>query len=292
MESDLADYENNLTRITAEKQRIQTELTLANKIQADMLPNLFPPFPDRDEFSIYASMTPAKEVGGDFYDFFLVDEDHLALVMADVSGKGIPAALFMMMSKIMLQNQAMTGKEPKDVLTAVNNQICSNNKEQMFVTVWIGILELSTGKLTAANAGHELPILKERDGSFELVRDKHGLVIGAMEGIPYRDYTLQLHPGSKLFLYTDGLLEATNASNELFGAERALDALNRAKDAAPQELLEFVDADVKRFVGDAPQFDDLTMLCLQYNGPSDRTETDTNRLRSRQACQPVLRTSC
>ena len=272
MESDLADYEKHLTRIAAEKERIHTELSLANKIQADMLPNIFPPFPDRDEFHIFASMTPAKEVGGDFYDFFLVDDDHLAIVMADVSGKGVPAALFMMMSKIMLQNQAMSGKDPKDVLIAVNDQICRNNKEQMFVTVWIGILELSTGKLTASNAGHERPILKEPGGGFELIRDKHGLVVGAMYGMRYRDYELQLHPGAKLFLYTDGLMEATNAANELFGEARTLETLNRAQDADPQALLEFVDAEVRRFVGDAPQFDDLTMLCLQYNGPSGSAE--------------------
>jgi serine phosphatase RsbU (regulator of sigma subunit) len=237
-----------------------------------MLPNIFPPFPDRDEFHIFASMTPAKEVGGDFYDFFLVDDDHLALVMADVSGKGVPAALFMMMSKIMLQNQAMSGKDPKDVLIAVNDQICRNNKEQMFVTVWIGILELSTGKLTASNAGHERPILKEPDGGFELIRDKHGLVVGAMDGMRYRNYELQLRPGAKLFLYTDGLMEATDAADELFGEARTLETLNRAQDADPQALLEFVDAEVRRFVGDAPQFDDLTMLCLQYNGPSGSAE--------------------
>ena len=276
MEYDLTDYEKNLTRITAEKERIHTELTLANKIQADMLPNIFPAYPDRNEFTIYASMTPAKEVGGDFYDFFMIDDDHLALVMADVSGKGVPAALFMMMTMIMIQNQALTGKSPKDVLMSVNDQIFRNNKEQMFVTVWLGILEISTGKLIASNAGHEKPIIKHPEGDYEMIMDKHGLVIGAMEGIPYRDYELQLYPGSKLFLYTDGLMEAADEADDIFGSERALETLNRAKDAAPQALLKFVESEVKRFEGNAPRFDDLTMLCLAYNGPSQLDSTIKN----------------
>ena len=275
MECDMADYEKNLTRITAEKERISTELSLANKIQADMLPNVFPAFPERKEFDVYAVMTPAKEVGGDFYDFFMIDDDHLALVMADVSGKGVPAALFMMMSKIMIQHQAMTGKSPKDVLTAVNEQICGNNKEQMFVTVWLGVLELSTGKLTAANAGHEKPIVKDPGGDFEMILDKHGFVIGGMEGIKYRDYEIQLRPGSMLFLYTDGLMEASDEADGIFGSERALATLNNAKDASPKELLNFVVRELERFEGNAPQFDDLTMLCLQYNGVGDSTKAPT-----------------
>ena len=274
MECDMADYEKNLTKITAEKERISTELSLANKIQADMLPNVFPAFPERKEFDVFAVMTPAKEVGGDFYDFFMIDDDHLALVMADVSGKGVPAALFMMMSKIMIQHQAMTGKSPKDALTAVNEQICSNNKEQMFVTVWLGVLELSTGKLTAANAGHEKPIVKDPGGDFKMILDKHGFVIGGMEGIKYRDYEMQLRPGSVLFLYTDGLMEASDEADGIYGSERALETLNRAKDASPKELLEFVVRELEKFEGSAPQFDDLTMLCLKYNGPVDPTEPE------------------
>ena len=183
MEEQVEDYIENLTRITAEKERISTELSLATHIQAAMLPHIFPPFPDRTEFDIYATMDPAKEVGGDFYDFFLIDDDHLCLVMADVSGKGVPAALFMMASKIILQSCAMLGQSPAEILTKTNEAICSNNQEEMFVTVWLGILELSTGKLTAANAGHEYPVLKLPDGSFELLKDKHGFVIGGMEGV-------------------------------------------------------------------------------------------------------------
>ena len=246
--------------------RIESELDLATRIQADMLPNIYPPFPDRHEFDIYATMDPAKEVGGDFYDFFLVDKDHLCMVMADVSGKGVPAALFMMASKIILANNAMMGKSPAQILADTNAAICSNNREEMFVTVWLGILEISTGKLTAANAGHEYPILKAPDGSYEIVKDKHGFVIGAMSGAKYQEYTLDLTPGSKLFLYTDGVPEATAAGDEMFGIERTLEALNQAADLAPVDTLKAIRGAVDAFVKDAEQFDDLTMLSFEYKG--------------------------
>ena len=244
--------------------RIESELNLATKIQAAMLPNIYPAFPDRPEFDIYASMNPAKEVGGDFYDYFLVDDDHLCMVMADVSGKGVPAALFMMASKIILANHAKMGKTPAQILTDTNAAICSNNREEMFVTVWLGILEISTGKLTAANAGHEYPVIKNADGKFELYKDKHGFVIGGMEGIRYKEYEIQMEPGSKLFLYTDGVPEATDAHEELFGTERMLAALNSDAEVSPEHILKRVRASVDNFVKDAEQFDDLTMLCLEY----------------------------
>ena len=254
------DYIDQITTITAEKERIGAELELATKIQADMLPNIFPAFPERDEFDIFATMTPAKEVGGDFYDFFLIDDDHLGMVMADVSGKGVPAALFMMMSKILVNNFAMMGGSPAKVLEQANNQICKNNDEEMFVTVWFGVMEISTGKITAANAGHEYPMIKKADGSFELFKDKHGFVIGGMDGIRYKEYEFTLEKGGTLFLYTDGVAEATNAQNELFGTERMLEALNAEPNAAPKVLLKNMKDAVDDFVGDAPQFDDLTML--------------------------------
>ena len=269
MERDLAGYEENLTRITAEKERIGTELSLANRIQENMLPNIYPAFPDRDEIDIYATMDPAKEVGGDFYDFFLIDDDHLCMVMADVSGKGVPAALFMMASKIILANNAMTGKSPARILTDTNAAICSNNRADMFVTVWLGILEISTGKLTAANAGHEYPVLKKPGGPFELLKDRHGFVIGGMEGLRYKEYELTLEPGAKLFLYTDGVPEAEDAENNMFGTDRMLEALNRDPDAPPAGMLKNVRAAVDGFVKDAEQFDDLTMLGFEYKG--DRT---------------------
>ena len=246
-----------------ETSRIETELSMATRIQADMLPNLFPAFPDREEFDIFASMNPAKEVGGDFYDFFMIDDDHLGMVMADVSGKGVPAALFMMMSKILVNNFAMMGGSPARVLEQVNAQICMNNKEEMFVTVWFGVLELSTGKVRAANAGHEYPILKKANGEFELFKDKHGFVVGGMKGVRYKEYELLLEKGGTLFLYTDGVAEATNANNELFGTERMLKALNQDPQASPKTLLSNMKQAVDAFVGDAPQFDDLTMLSVR-----------------------------
>ena len=263
MEHDTIQYMDNLTRITAEKERIGTELELATKIQANMLPNIFPPFPERADFDIFASMTPAKEVGGDFYDFFLIDDDHIGLVMADVSGKGIPAALFMMMSKILVNNYAMMGGSPGEVLAHVNNTICKNNENDMFVTVWFGILTISSGQLVAANAGHEYPVIRNADGEFALFKDKHGFVIGGMDGIKYKEYELTLDKGSTLFLYTDGVPEATNAKKELFGTDRMLDALNKEPDASPLKVLENVKNAVDIFVGDAPQFDDLTMLAIR-----------------------------
>lgn len=244
----------------------ERDLALATRIQADMLPNVFPAFPEREEFDVYASMNPAKEVGGDFYDFFFIDEDHLGIVMADVSGKGVPAALFMMISMTLIKNNALSGKSPAEVLEDTNNQICANNKEEMFVTAWFGILDIKNGKITAANAGHEFPIVKHPNGDFELYKDKHGFVIGGMEGMKYKEYELDLKPGSTLFLYTDGVPEATNQQNELFGVERAVEALNEDPNRSPEELLKAVDDAVWRFVGDADQFDDLTMLCLRFVG--------------------------
>ena len=193
---------------------------------------------------------------------------HLAIVIADVSGKGVPAALFMMISKILVQNCAMTSHGVKATLEAVNRQICANNREEMFVTVWLGILEISTGKLSAANAGHEYPAMRHPDGLFELVKDKHGFVIGGMDGVKYREYELRMTPGSKLFLYTDGVPEATDANQELFGTDRMLEALNSDPDAAPADILKNVRSAVDSFVKDAEQFDDLTMLCVEYKGPN------------------------
>ena len=263
MEADTLQYMKNLMQVTAERERIDTELSLANRIQANMLPNIFPAFPDRTEFDIHASMTPAKEVGGDFYDFFLIDDDHLGLVMADVSGKGIPAALFMMMSKILLYNYAMMGGTPREVLERLNGTICKNNDDSMFVTVWFGIYTISTGKVIAANAGHEYPVIKHGERGFEIMKDRHGFVIGGMDGLKYRDYEFTLESGDVLFLYTDGVPEATDAESNMYGTERLLKTLNAVSDGSAKALLEAVHADVEAFVGTAPQFDDLTMLAIK-----------------------------
>ena len=266
MDEKLLEYIRENAAITAEKERIGTELALASRIQEDMLPSTFPPFPERSEIDLYATMKPAKDVGGDFYDFFKISENVVGLVMADVSGKGIPAALFMMMSKIMVQNFALTLGGPGEVLQKVNDQICTNPVEEMFVTVWLGFLDLRTGLLTAANAGHEYPILMAPGGEFELLKDRHGLVVGGMEGYPYREYQLKLEAGSRLFLYTDGLPEATDTENRMFGIERTLKSLNEVKNGTPREVLDHVTKSVADFVGNAPQFDDTTMLCLDYRG--------------------------
>ena len=264
MEEEIARNIDNIKNITAQQERINTELSLATKIQVAMLPHDFPPFPDRKEFDIYATMEPARQVGGDFYDFFLIDDDHLGLVMADVSGKGIPAALFMMISKTILQSCAMLGRGAAETLNKTNEAICSNNQTEMFVTVWFGILEISTGKITCANAGHEYPVIKRADGDFELYKDKHGFVIGGMEGTRYKEYTLELKRGDKLFVYTDGVPEATDADNKMFGTDRMISALNAVKDASVKEILAGVRFEVSAFVKEAEQFDDLTMLCIEY----------------------------
>ena len=264
MENQIHEYVENLTEVTKENERIGTELNLATKIQKEVLFTDFPAFPDRKEFSLYASMDPAKEVGGDFYDFFLADDDHLCLVIADVSGKGVPAALFMMAAKIMIADLALTSMSPAEVLTTVNDAICSKNKERMFVTVWMGILEISTGRIVCANAGHEYPAIKRPDGDYELFIDKHCFVVGGVKGIRYKEYDLKLEPGQKLFLYTDGVTEAKNEEDELFGTDRMIEALNRNKESSPEKTIENMRSEIADFAGGAEQFDDITMLCMEY----------------------------
>ena len=261
----VASYMVNLRDTTAEKERIGAELSVATQIQADMLPRIFPPFPERQEFDLYATMTPAKEVGGDFYDFFLIDDDHLGLVMADVSGKGIPAALFMVIAKTLIKNRCQLGGNPAEILSYVNDQLCEGNEAELFVTVWLAIIEISTGKGMAANAGHEHPAIRRGANSWELVKYKHSPAVAIMEGLRFREHEFELHSGDSLFVYTDGVTEATNARNELFGEEKLLEALNRDSNAQPQELLTNIRGDIDTFVGEAPQFDDITMMCLKWN---------------------------
>ena len=256
-------YTNENVKLAEEKQRVSTELDLASKIQTSMLST---DFPQREEFEIFASMTPAKEVGGDFYDFFFIDENHLGLAIADVSGKGVPASLFMMISEILLREFAKTEISPKEVLEKLNSRISENNPNDMFVTVWFGIMDISTGHVTAANAGHEYPIIKKADGNFELFKDKHGLVVGAMEGIRYREYEFEIEKNGVLFLYTDGAPEATDEENKLFGTDRMIETLNRDPNLPPEILVNTMKESIDEFVGEAPQFDDLTMLCIKYNG--------------------------
>ena len=228
--------------------------------------SLFGALPERKEFELFARMVPARDVGGDFYDFFLIDEDHLCLVIADVSGKGIPGALFMMLSKRIIEESARLELNAAEILEKTNRALCDNNQAGMFVTVWLGILEMSTGRLTAANAGHEYPAIQEHGGAFVLYKDKHGFVIGGMEEARYQAYELRLRPGDKIFVYTDGVPEATADSGEMFGTERMVTALNTGAEGSPEEILSAVKQAVDAFVGDAEQFDDLTMMCLTYKG--------------------------
>lgn len=266
MSENIKTYIANLSAITAEKERIGAELNVATNIQASMLPKGFPAFPEQDKFSLYASMSPAKEVGGDFYDFYYIDETHLALVIADVSGKGIPAALFMVIAKTIIKNVALQGLSPKEILERANVQLCENNEAEMFVSVWLGIIDVTTGKMVCANAGHEFPVICRKGGSFELFKDRHGFVVGGMENIKYKEYELQLERGDRLFVYTDGVPEAANANEELLGNERMLEILNSRKDEAMENFLGSVRKGIDDFVGDAPQFDDLTMMAFMYNG--------------------------
>ena len=267
MTREIDDYIDRIETINAEKKKIEVELDLAARIQLSVLPDIFPPFPERNEFDIFALMDPARSVGGDFYDFFLIDEDHLGIVIADVSGKGIPAALYMMVAKAVMQNNAFLDIPAEDILTKTNSALTANNELDMFVTAWVGILEISSGKITAANAGHEYPAVKRADGRFELMKDKHGLVLGAMEDFEYKGYEITLEPGDSLFLYTDGVTEAANKENAMFGTDRMIEALNIDPGADPETLIKIVRHSVDLFKGDAIQFDDITMLCLRYKGP-------------------------
>lgn len=264
MESDLNLHIENLKNVTAEKERIGAELNVATHIQKSMLPRIFPAFPEREEFDVYATMDPAKEVGGDFYDFFMVDERHLAIVMADVSGKGVPAALFMVIGKTLIKDHTQPGRDLGEVFTEVNDLLCESNSEALFITAFEGVLDLVTGEFRFVNAGHEMPFLCPAGGDFEARRIKPGFVLAGMEGMRYTAGTMTLGLGDKIFQYTDGVTEATNANQELYGMERLTAVLNTVKDKSPNEILPAVKEDIDRFVGQAPQFDDITMLCLEY----------------------------
>ena len=265
MAHELYSYIENLSAVTAEKERIGAELDVATHIQASMLPGIFPASPNRSEFDIYATMQPAKEVGGDFYDFFLVDQGHLAVVIADVSGKGVPAALFMVIAKTLIKDHTQAGATPAEVFGEVNAQLCESNEEGLFVTAWMGVLEIATGHMVYVNAGHNPPLVRQAGGSFGYMKLRPGFVLAGMEGIRYKSGEIDLSPGSTLYLYTDGVTEAANRENELYGEERLLSVLAAHEDAAPEELLPAVKADIDAFAGDAPQFDDITMLALKLS---------------------------
>lgn len=256
--------------------RIDKELEFAKAIQHSAIPTVFPPYPSHTEFEIFAEMDTAKEVGGDFYDFYFVGENKLAFLIADVSGKGIPAAMFMMTAKTIIKGYAESGKDVNEVFTIANEKLCENNETGMFVTAWMGVLDLASGTVEFANAGHNPPLVRHADGKFEYLRSKAGFVLAGMEGMKYRKNELQLSYGDEIFLYTDGVTEATNPDSKLYGEERLLNFLNTLHGLSGEAVCKAVKADVDAFVGDAPQFDDITMVYVKFNGGSEN-ERDDNR---------------
>lgn len=278
MAEQIQSYVQNLASITAEKERIRTEIQVASHLQADMLPEAVGAFDDRDEFDLAASMTPAKGVGGDFYDFFLLDENRLALVMADVSGKGVPAALFMVVSRTLIRSRLMTvGKEGEDLAhmaEEINRSLCDNNKNGMFVTAWIGVLDIATGEVAYVNAGHCRPLLRRKNGSCEYDDMLGGLVLAGMEDVVYRQGSLRLRQGDTLLLYTDGVTEATSLQQQLYGEDRLIRTIADADNVTPEELLQELWKDVDEFQKDASQFDDITMLAVTYHGNGFEEKSD------------------
>ena len=260
---DLDTYIENLTKAAAEKEHIGAELSIATEIQASMLPRIFPPFPNRNEFDIFATMLPAREVGGDFYDFFLIDENKLAVVMADVSGKGVPAALFMVIAKTLIKNNACTGKSPAEVFETVNRMLCENNETGMFVTAFMGYADLRNGNFVYVNAGHDPPLVRKTGGEFEFVNTKPSRILAGFENTAYKEEEIKLDPGDILYLYTDGVTEAMNTNNELFSDQRLLETINRYRDCPLQELLSSIKNEIDLFTAGAEQSDDMTMLALE-----------------------------
>ena len=262
MTTSLKNYINDLTSLTAEKERIGAELDVATHIQSSMLPSIFPAFPKDQRFDIYATMNPAKEVGGDFYDFFKLDDKHLAIVVADVSGKGVPAALFMVIGKTLIKDHTALNTNLIDTFNQVNNMLCESNSENLFITAFEAVINLETGHLTYVNAGHEMPFIYKK-GTWNPKKIKASFVLAGMENMKFSGGEMYLEKGDKIFQYTDGVTEATNKNNELYGMDRLKNALDANKDLSMSELLPAIKADIDKFVGEAPQFDDITMLGLE-----------------------------
>lgn len=273
LSDDINSTVDTLKRYIADaKARIEAELVLAKAIQHSALPSVFPPYPNRKDFEICADMYTAKEVGGDFYDFYFVNEDTLAFLIADVSGKGIPAAMFMMTAKTLIKSYAESGMSVEEVFTQANAKLSEGNDSGMFVTAWMGYIDLKTGRISYANAGHNPPLVRHGDGSYEYLKSRPGLVLAGMEGIRYRSNEVELQPGDVLFLYTDGVTEANNSSEELYGTERLKELLDSNADKDAEHICEVVKADVDLFADGAEQFDDITMLCVRYSGVDNRKE--------------------
>lgn len=265
MESDVCRNIKELTQITAEKERYATELNVATKIQSEALPQGYPPFPNRTDFDLYATMTPAKEVGGDLYDYLLLDEDHLMIIVGDVSGKGVPAALFMMTAKTLIDSYAEHGLSPKEIFDKTNNQLCKGNESGLFVTCWLGIFTFSTGELKYVNAGHPFPVIFHED-NFSYLTEKPNLMLGAMDFVSYTEHSIILNKNDSIFVYTDGVTEANSTVKELYGEDRLLETMKTTQNMTAPQTLDIIKKSVNDFVGEAEQFDDITMLHFIWRG--------------------------
>ena len=267
LSTDINSTVNTLKKyISDASARIDAELAFAKAIQHSALPSVFPPYPNRKDFDIYACMYTAKEVGGDFYDFYFINENSISFLIADVSGKGIPAAMFMMTAKTLIKSYAESGMSIEDVFSNANATLCENNEAGMFVTAWAGFINLSTGEMSYINAGHNPPLIMRKGGKFEFIKTRPNFVLAGMEGSKYRRNTIMLNPGDKIFLYTDGVTEAVNEQNVLFGDERLASAINSAAEKDVKDICAAAKNEVSSFSGNAPQADDITMLAFQYNG--------------------------
>lgn len=266
LSDDINSTVNALKHYIAEAEaRIDAELEFAKQIQYSALPSVFPPYPNHKDFDIYAQMNTAKEVGGDFYDFYMLDDSVFAFLIADVSGKGIPAAMFMMKAKTIIKDLAESGLEVNEIFTQANEKLCENNDAGMFVTAWMAIVDLKTGHMNIANAGHNPPVIRRANGEFEYVKQRAGFVLAGMDGLKYKKIEMQLYPGDCIYLYTDGVTEATNKNEKLYGEDRLINFLNSINKFEVQSICKSVKKDIDKFVGDAPQFDDITMVCFKLN---------------------------
>ena len=267
MVEELHRHVEHIREMTVEQERIGAELNVAKQIQAGMLPSIFPPYPDRLEFDLYASMAPAKEVGGDFYDFFFVDENRIMLVIGDVSGKGVPAALFMAISKTIIRNRALTSESLSELIEQTNKTLCDGNEESMFVTIWIALINLKTGKVKSVNAGHEDPAIRRAGGTYELDVYPHDMVLGVIpDAGPFEEREFMLDPGDSIFVYTDGVPEAVNLNEEFLGCDRMIKALNTDPDRNVEDTIEGMTQSIADFASGADRFDDITMMCFKYFG--------------------------
>ena len=264
---------NDIKSITQERAKINSELSIAKSIQASSLPNVFPPFPDKTEFNIFASMEPAKEVGGDFYDFYFINDTKFMFLIADVSGKGVPAALFMMTVKTLINNLSQVNDDPKELIEKINKKICETNKEGFFVTMLAGIADIKTGELNIINCGHNLPLIKRQNGNYEYMELSSNIALGVFDNAEFEIYNTVLNPGDTIYTYTDGVTEATNIDNEMFGEQKLRECLNNIGDAEPIEIAQRIKDSIQGYTDSAPQSDDITMLIFKYNGVRENMKT-------------------